>query len=32
MRSMERIAEKYGGSLVAKQVGDVFCLDIILFS
>ena len=32
MRSMERIAEKYGGSLVAKQVGDIFCLDIILFS
>ena len=32
MRSMERIAEKYGGSLAAKQVGDVFCLDIILFS
>ena len=32
MRSMERIAGKYGGSLVAKQVGDVFCLDIILFS
>lgn len=32
MRSMERIAEKYGGSLVAKQVGDIFYLDIILFS
>lgn len=32
MRSMERIAGKYGGSLVAKQVGDIFCLDIILFS
>ncbi len=32
MRSMERIAEKYSGSLAAKQVGDVFYLDIILFS
>ena len=32
MKSMERIAEKYNGSLAAKQVGDVFYLDIILFS
>ena len=31
MRSMERVAEKYGGSLIAKQSGDVFYLDIILF-
>lgn len=32
MRSMERIAEKYDGSLIAKQTGDIFCLDIILFA
>ncbi len=31
MRSMERVAEKYGGSLIAKQSGDIFYLDIILF-
>lgn len=30
MRSMERIAEKYGGSLSADQQGGMFFLDIIL--
>ena len=29
---MERVAEKYGGSLIAKQSGDVFYLDIILLN
>lgn len=32
MRSMERIAEKYSGSLIAKQTGNIFRLDIILFA
>ncbi len=30
MRSMERTAEQYGGSMTARQSGDMFYLDIIL--
>lgn len=30
MKSMERVAEKYGGSLAAAQKGEVFVLDILL--
>ena len=32
MRSMERIAEKYGGTLTAEQQGKLFLVDILLFS
>ena len=30
MRSMERIAEKYGGTLSAQQTGSLFSVDILL--
>ena len=30
MKSMERVAEKYGGSLAAAQCGGMFTLDILL--
>lgn len=30
MKSKERVALKYGGTLVAKQSGDMFFLDIVL--
>lgn len=30
MKSMERVAEKYGGSLAATQCGGMFTLDILL--
>lgn len=32
VKSMERTAEKYGGSLSARQDGDRFCLDILMFA
>lgn len=32
MRSMRRIAEKYGGTLAAKPADGIFRLDIILFA
>lgn len=31
MRSMERIVQKYGGTLSAGQKDGVFCLDLLLF-
>lgn len=31
MRSMERVVEKYGGTLAVKAQNGVFCLDILLF-
>lgn len=31
MKSMERIVEKYGGTLAVKPQNNVFCLDILLF-
>lgn len=31
MRSMQRIAEKYGGSLKADTCGHIFALEIVLF-
>lgn len=31
MKSMERIAEKYGGTVSALQKDGLFCLDILLF-
>lgn len=31
MKSMERTAEKYGGSVSARQAGAMFYLDILLF-
>lgn len=31
MKSMERIVEKYGGTLAVKAQDGVFCLDILLF-
>ena len=30
MKSMERVAEKYGGSLAAAKEGNMFSLDILL--
>lgn len=32
MRSMERIVQRYGGTLSARQQGELFCLDLLLLS